>query len=217
MADLVMVGAGPQALTLSCLVLQKRPRLQRRLRIMDPSGRWLSRWQRQMERYEIPWLRSPSPHHPHPNAHALRRFAHRQQRQRQLEGAYGLPHTDLFAAFCREVISEFALEERVQAASVEHISLPANGTGPIELSLSDGATVQAGRVVIATGSGTPQWPAWIKAIAAGSWLRIRSQSRIGAEERRRWERRKALLADLPDPAARSTKVRNSWMCSWVAI
>jgi len=117
MADLVMVGAGPQALALSCLLLQKRSRLQRRLRIVDPSGRWLSRWQRQMERYEIPWLRSPSPHHPHPNAHALRRFAHRQQRHRQLEGAYGLPHTDLFAAFCREVIAEFALEERVQAAS----------------------------------------------------------------------------------------------------
>lgn len=165
MADLVMVGAGPQALTLSCLMLQKRPRLHHRLRIVDPSGCWLSRWQRQMERYEIPWLRSPSPHHPHPNAHALRRFAHRQQRHRQLEGAYGLPHTDLFAAFCREVISEFALEERVQAASVEHISLPANGKGPLELSLSDGTTVQAGRVVIATGNGTPQWPAWIKGIA----------------------------------------------------
>jgi len=88
MADIVIVGAGPQALTLSCLLLQKRPRLQRRLRIVDPSGRWLSRWQRQMDQYEIPWLRSPSPHHPHPNAHALRRFAYRQQRQRQLEGAY---------------------------------------------------------------------------------------------------------------------------------
>jgi len=118
-----------------------------------------------MKRYEIPWLRSPSPYHPHPNAHALRHFAHRQQRHRQLEGAYGLPHTDLFDAFCREVISEFALEERVQAASVEQISLPANGKGPLELSLSDGTAVQAGRVVIATGSGTPQWPAWIKAMA----------------------------------------------------
>jgi cation diffusion facilitator CzcD-associated flavoprotein CzcO len=165
MADLLMVGAGPQALTLSCLLLQKRPPLHRRLRIVDPSGQWLTRWQRQMERYEIPWLRSPSPHHPHPNAHALRRFAHNQQRHRQLEGRYGLPHTDLFAAFCREVISEFALEGRVQAASVEHIGLPANGKGPLELSLSDGTTVQAGRLVIATGNGTPQWPAGIKGIA----------------------------------------------------
>ena len=165
MADLVMVGAGPQALTLSCLLLQKRPRLQRHLRILDPSGNWLSRWQRQMDRFEIPWLRSPSPHHPHPNAHALRRFAYRQQRHQQLEGAYGLPHTDLFAAFCREVISEFALEGRVQAASVEHINLPANGKDPLQLSLSDGSSVQARRVVLATGNGSPRWPAWSKCIA----------------------------------------------------
>jgi cation diffusion facilitator CzcD-associated flavoprotein CzcO len=165
MADLVMVGAGPQALTLSCLLLQKRPRLHRRLRIVDPSGRWLRRWQRQMERYEIPWLRSPSPHHPHPNAHALRRFAHSQQRHRELEGAYGLPHTDLFAAFCHEVIAEFALEERVQAASVENIELPLNSKGPMELSLSDGATLHAERVVIATGNGTPQWPSWITTLS----------------------------------------------------
>ena len=165
MADLVIVGAGPQALTLSCLMLQKRSQLKRRLRIVDPSGRWLSRWQRQMERYEIPWLRSPSPHHPHPNAHALRRFAHRQQRNRELEGAYGLPHTDLFAAFCREVIAEFELEECVQAASVERLRLPGSGRGALELGLSDGRIWHAERVVIATVNGAPQWPAWITTIS----------------------------------------------------
>ena len=42
MADLVMVGAGPQALALSCLLLQKRSRLHRRLRIVDPSSRCCS-------------------------------------------------------------------------------------------------------------------------------------------------------------------------------
>jgi hypothetical protein len=149
MADIVIVGAGPQALTLSCLLLQKRPRLQRRLRIVDPSGRWLSRWQRQMERCEIPWLRSPSPHHPHPNPHALRQFAQSQQRSRQLEGPYGLPHTELFAQFCRQVIAEYQLSEGVLAAHVERIRLPRLGTGPMELALSDGTTLTAGRLVIA--------------------------------------------------------------------
>jgi cation diffusion facilitator CzcD-associated flavoprotein CzcO len=165
MADLVIVGAGPQALTLSCLLLQKRPRLQRRLRIVDPSGRWLSRWQRQMERYEIPWLRSPSPHHPHPNAHALRQFAQSRQRSRQLEGPYGLPHTDLFGDFCRQVISEYRLTDCVLAASVDRIRLPQLGSGPMELTLNDGTTLATGRLVIATGSGTPQMPAWVGEIA----------------------------------------------------
>ena len=71
-AEMVIIGAGPQALSLCCLLLQKRPRWRRRLRIIDPSGRWLSCWQRQMQRFEIPRLRSPSPHHPHPNPNALR-------------------------------------------------------------------------------------------------------------------------------------------------
>jgi len=161
MADLLIAGAGPQALTLCALLLQKRSRLHRRLRIVDPSGRWLSRWQRQMERYEIPWLRSPSPHHPHPNPNALRRFAHDQRRGRELEGPYGLPHTGLFEAFCRQVISDYQLEGRVQAASVERIRLPGTGRGPLELTLGDGASVSAERLVIATGSGTPNWPAWV--------------------------------------------------------
>jgi cation diffusion facilitator CzcD-associated flavoprotein CzcO len=165
MVDLVIAGAGPQALTLCCLLLQKRPRWRRRLRILDPSGSWLSRWQRQMECYEIPWLRSPSPHHPHPNPHALRNFAHSQQRNRQLEGPYGLPHTDLFGDFCRHVISEYQLNEGVQATSVEHIRLPQVGSGPMQLALSDGTTVAAGRLVISTGSGTPQLPSWAGAIS----------------------------------------------------
>ncbi|MCS5700797.1 lysine N(6)-hydroxylase/L-ornithine N(5)-oxygenase family protein [Cyanobium sp. FGCU-52] len=165
MADIVIVGAGPQALTLSCLLLQKRPRLHRRLRIVDPSGRWLSRWQRQMRRYEIPWLRSPSPHHPHPNPHALRHFAVAQQRSRQLEGPYGLPHTGLFGDFCRHVISAHQLNEDVRAASVERIRLSQAGSGPIQLALCDGITMTAGRLVIATGSGTPQMPSWVEAIA----------------------------------------------------
>ena len=161
MADIVVVGAGPQALALSCLLLQKRPRLHRRLRIVDPSGRWLSRWQRQMERYEIPWLRSPSPHHPHPNAHALRQFAQSQQRSRQLEGPYGLPHTDLFAHFCRQVIADYRLSGKVVAESVESIRLPRRNAGLMELVFSNGSTITAGRLVIATGIGTPQMPAWV--------------------------------------------------------
>ncbi|MCP9891765.1 SidA/IucD/PvdA family monooxygenase [Cyanobium sp. Aljojuca 7D2] len=165
MADLVIVGAGPQALTLCCLLLQKRPRWRRRLRIVDPSGTWLTRWQQQMECYEIPWLRSPSPHHPHPNPHALRNFAHLQQRNRQLEGPYGLPHTGLFGDFCRQVTSEYQLTDCIRAASVERIRLPKVRGGPMELALSDGTTMAAGRLVIATGSGTPQMPAWVGAIA----------------------------------------------------
>ncbi|MBE9173553.1 FAD-dependent oxidoreductase, partial [Cyanobium sp. LEGE 06143] len=61
MAELLIAGAGPQALALSCQLLQKRPQWRRHLRVVDPTGAWMVRWQRQMQAYEIPWLRSPSP------------------------------------------------------------------------------------------------------------------------------------------------------------
>jgi len=153
MAELVIAGAGPQALTLCCQLLQKRPQWRRQLRVLDPTGTWLSCWHSQMRRYEIPWLRSPSSHHPHPNPHALRRYAQERQRSLDLEGPYGLPHTSLFADFCRSVVADFQLGSHVQAASVQQIRLDQAGPASLEVTLSDGAVVAAHRLVIATGAG----------------------------------------------------------------
>ncbi len=162
MTDLVIAGAGPQALSLCCLLVQKRPRWRPRLRVLDPSGAWLTRWQAQMGRCEIPWLRSPSPHHPHPNPHALRRFAQERQRLRELEGPYGLPHTQLFDDFCRDVVAEFQLADRVQATTLEQIRLASDGD--LELALGDGSLLTARRLVIATGADAPVLPSWATAI-----------------------------------------------------
>ncbi|MCY4331667.1 MAG: FAD/NAD(P)-binding protein [Cyanobacteria bacterium MAG CAR1_bin_15] len=164
MAELVIVGAGPQALSLCCLLLQKRPRWRRHLRIIDPSGRWLSRWQRQMQCFEIPCLRSPSPHHPHPNPNALRSYAQERGRSRELEGPYGLPRTVLFNEFCQSVVEEFQVAHQVQAASLEDIHVQAGGSGSLHLTLSDGSLIPARRLVIATGAGEPVLPDWVRRI-----------------------------------------------------
>ncbi|QEY33545.1 FAD-dependent oxidoreductase [Synechococcus sp. RSCCF101] len=161
---MVIAGAGPQALTLACLLLQKRPRCRRHLRVFDPSGTWLHGWHRQMERLGIPQLRSPSPHHPHPNPNALRTYAQEHQRSRELEGPYLIPHTALFQAFCRSVVQEFELTDRVQAASLETVELRGEPSDGLNLGLSDGSRLQARRLVIATGSGTPQLPPWVERI-----------------------------------------------------
>ncbi|MCP9928797.1 FAD/NAD(P)-binding protein [Cyanobium sp. CH-040] len=165
MAELVIAGAGPQALSLACLLLQKRPRWRQRLRILDPSGGWMNRWHRQMQRLEIACLRSPSPHHPHPNPDALRRFAQQRQRSRELEEPYGLPHTALFGAFCHTVVEDFQLAGQVQPVSVEEIHLDADRRpGSLRLGLSDGSRIQARRLVIATGPGEPALPTWVQRI-----------------------------------------------------
>jgi cation diffusion facilitator CzcD-associated flavoprotein CzcO len=158
--DLVIAGAGPHALALAARLLRKRPTWRRRLRVVDPAGAWLSCWQRQMAQYEIPWLRSPSPHHPHPNPHALRRFALEHHRGWQLEGPYGLPHTDLFADFCRSVVDEFGLATSLVSGRLTQLRLPPSGSGPLTLAFADGSEQRARRLVIATGAGGPRLPAW---------------------------------------------------------
>ena len=157
----MIAGAGPHALALAAQLLRKRPTWRRRLRVVDPAGAWLTRWQRLMGQYEIPWLRSPSPHHPHPNPHALRRFALERQRAWQLEGPYGLPHTDLFADFCSSVVEEFGLAASLANGHLTQLRLPPSGSGPLTLSFADGTEQQARRLVIATGAGAPRLPAWV--------------------------------------------------------
>jgi cation diffusion facilitator CzcD-associated flavoprotein CzcO len=73
--DIAIIGAGPQALTLVTHLLQKRQKLRQRFLVFDPRGTWMSRWQDQFNALEIPHLRSPAVHHPHPNPYALREFA----------------------------------------------------------------------------------------------------------------------------------------------
>jgi hypothetical protein len=123
-----------------------------------------------MRQLEIACLRSPSPHHPHPNPHALRRYAHERQRGRELEAPYGLPHTALFGAFCRQVVHDFQLADRVEPLALEQIQLPGPGRGRgsafLRLGLSDGSQLRARRLVIATGLGEPLLPPWVDRIAA---------------------------------------------------
>ena len=167
-SDLVIAGAGPQALSLCCQLLQKRPYWRRRVRILDPSGRWLSRWERQMRQFEIPWLRSPSPHHPHPNPNALRSYAQRGQRSDELEGPYGQPHTGLFNTFCLQVIEEFDLANAVEPLTVESVELGQSQRDPLELTLSDGTQQEARHLVLATGPATPVLPSWMNELEDGA-------------------------------------------------
>ncbi|MEL7035203.1 MAG: FAD/NAD(P)-binding protein [Cyanobacteria bacterium J06592_8] len=165
MSDLVsvaIIGAGPQALTLATHLLQKKP-IYRKITVFDSSGTWLSRWHHQFAAQEIPHLRSPVVHHPDPNPFALRKFA--ENRFHELFPPYDLPGTKLFEDFCEDVIQRWQLGARVDAAEVVNL-LPLRGLRrpQFELLLADGRTVQARRVVLATGGGQVQLPDWVSKI-----------------------------------------------------
>jgi hypothetical protein len=67
--SVLLVGAGPaalaQALAFRCHGVADD------LAVLDPSGRWFAAWDDRFRRQDIPHLRSPAVHHPHPDPFAL--------------------------------------------------------------------------------------------------------------------------------------------------
>ncbi len=108
--DIAVIGAGPQALTLVTHLLQKRKDWHARIRVLDPSGVWMSQWQRQFRAQEIPHLRSPAVHHPDPNPYELRRFA--ESHPQGLIPPYDRPTTAVFEGFCQDVVQRRVLGSR---------------------------------------------------------------------------------------------------------
>ncbi|MBE9166087.1 SidA/IucD/PvdA family monooxygenase [Pleurocapsales cyanobacterium LEGE 06147] len=159
--DLAIVGAGPQALTLTTHLLQKRSKLRQKFIVFDPSGTWMSQWRHQFAAQKIPHLRSPAVHHPDPNPHALRRFA--ENRRDELFPPYDLPGTKLFEEFCVEVIHRWELENRVYPGKISQILPIKHRLRPhFRLVLADGQSLIARRVVLATGGNVPQFPGWVE-------------------------------------------------------
>ncbi|WP_232321581.1 FAD/NAD(P)-binding protein [Picosynechococcus sp. PCC 7117] len=162
--DIAIIGAGVQALTLVLHLLKKRPQWRKRIVVFDPHGCWLARWSHQFAAQEIPHLRSPAVHHPHPDPFALRRFA--EGRPNELFPPYDLPSTRLFEDFCREAIAEFQLEQRLIAAAVTELIPPQRGQRKFCLTLDNGQQWQAKRVVLATNQTQRQLPDWLEQIEA---------------------------------------------------
>lgn len=165
--DIAVIGGGPQALTLITHLLKKNKQMRSRLKaglspgfqVFDPSGTWLSQWHRQFAAQEIRHLRSPAVHHPDCDSHGLRTFA--SGRQDELYNPYGRPGTKLFRDFCETVIDRWHLRDKVTQAKVVGLSPLQRG---FQLTLANGETVSARRVVMATGSAKAKLPDWAKRV-----------------------------------------------------
>jgi len=159
--DIAIVGAGPHALTLTLRLLREPGVDRNQLVALDPSGDWLQQWRQRFAALGIPQLRSPSVHHPHPEARALRAFARARNRTSELHAPYQRPSTALFNDFCRHAISRWQLAQQLRAGWVSDI-VPVEGG--FRLPLADGAAIAARRVVLAVGGGRLAWPEWVRRI-----------------------------------------------------
>lgn len=154
--EIAIVGAGPQALA-AALHLVDAGVSPTGIRAVDPTGRWLARWDHQMARHEIEHLRSPGVHHPGTDAHALGAWA-RGRGDDALRGRYQLPSTSAFSAYCSTLVERADLDGSLLTAAVEAIRAAAGGR-PL-VALEDGRRLEADRVVVALNGATAVLPDW---------------------------------------------------------
>lgn len=149
-----VVGAGPHALTFLAGLHRAAPDLAADSVVLDPSGRWLERWEDLFERLEITHLRSPSVHHPHPDVDAITR--RRDLCRDDLVGGSSLrPSQWAFMATCRDLVRDLGDTATVTPRAAIACRPLGGDPGPVEVDLDDGTTARAGRVVIATNAARP--------------------------------------------------------------
>ncbi|MEM7286060.1 MAG: hypothetical protein AAF480_06890 [Actinomycetota bacterium] len=163
--DTLMVGAGPQALTVLARWLCDRPSGVQDIVVVDPSGSWLHAWHRAFDRQRIDVLRSPGVHHPDPDEMAFIR-AHRCGSRTDgrvgsaASGPLQRPTTVSFREFCRDLLERTGLSERVLPAAVVRVErvVRASRGARWEAQLSNGMTIEARQVVWAGNPRIPRTP-----------------------------------------------------------
>ncbi|MGH3896859.1 MAG: FAD/NAD(P)-binding protein [Pseudonocardiaceae bacterium] len=155
---MLVVGAGPHALTCCSYLLRQRPALHERLLAVDPDG-WLTCWNRQFDALGIDRLRSHVIDHPDPEPYALWQFAQGPDKEM---GPYTAPGVKLFADFCRTIIARYGLDEVLRRGRVERI---VNSDQGLWAMLAAGDRILAQRVVLATNTRVPRLPGWARDLA----------------------------------------------------
>lgn len=155
----LMVGAGPHGVHVARSLIERAGVDPANIALLDEHETPLTRWLRQCAQVGMQTLRSPAAHHLDVPAHSLLRFAGQVDRAR-LAGRYRRPALDLFNRHALHVVGTLSACRYIQGRVT---GLQASGNGYAlrwRRSSSEAGTVEANRVVLATGPGAPAVPHW---------------------------------------------------------
>lgn len=133
-------------------------------RILEPTGELLSRWEQRARAVAMTRLRSPVSHHLADHDTDLHHFAEVEARGslevEPFHGPYKRPSLELFRRHCAAVIERHGLRAWVwtgRAVGLERVA------GGLRVH-TDRGSVDARRVVLATGQTEAHWPSWAVAL-----------------------------------------------------
>jgi cation diffusion facilitator CzcD-associated flavoprotein CzcO len=152
----LVVGAGPAALSIATVLACREVPID--LEVVDPAGRWMAAWHRRFAAQDIPHLRSPAVHHPHPDPFAL--LATTSHDELTPSGGTNLPSTRAFARFCDELVHRQRLEDAVTATSATSLEVDAEGAPTV--TLADGTIRRPEHLVLATNARRPNVPTAVR-------------------------------------------------------
>lgn len=158
-----IVGAGVHAAVVAVRLLHEWPRLRRSLRLVDPSGRCLSDWQRRTWGQGMETMRSPGAHHLDVGPESLLDYARAHGRERELLAPYHRPSLQLFMDHSRWVIGRRGLDALVVPTAVVDVEPTGDG---YRLRGADGTILDTGALILAPGpGGHERMPAWAGELA----------------------------------------------------
>ncbi|MFN3256540.1 MAG: hypothetical protein ACE37B_12650 [Ilumatobacter sp.] len=181
--EVLVIGAGPQALAVMTHLLTAAPSLRDRIVAVDPTGTWMDTWNEQFARFEIDTLRSPGVHSPDPDPSAL--LDHISRHRLGSPGLpYGIPFTSAFRSFCDELVERYGLDELLRRGTVSSIRLPATddtsetrtgipntgipSTGIPSTGIPStgipSMTIAARHVIVCANPATPRLPDWAERV-----------------------------------------------------
>lgn len=166
-AHVVVLGAGPVGLAVALHLLAADPSGRDAIRVIDPSGGWLTAWRDRFRRLEIDRLRSPAVHHPGPDPGALLRWM--AERGATGSGPYRSPDTATFESFCDRLVADAGLTDAVRAEQVHEVQPAGRGLRV----LTSATAVRARAVVLATNPHRRTLPDWLAAVVPVALHRLR--------------------------------------------
>jgi cation diffusion facilitator CzcD-associated flavoprotein CzcO len=154
--QVLLVGAGPAALAAATVLTCQEVAAD--VEVVDPSGAWMTAWHQRFAAQDIPHLRSPSVHHPHPDPFALLSVTPREELTPS--GGTTLPSTASFARFCDDLVHRQRLQDAVTPTRATRLEVDLEGRPTVHL--ADGTQRRPDRVVLATNTRQPAVPSAVR-------------------------------------------------------